>query len=75
MPYRTVADLPAAIREHLPKHAQRIYMSAFNNAWSQYADSRKRRGKASREETAHMVAWAAVERLYEKREDGGWHKK
>ena len=75
MPYRTTAELPAAIREHLPKHAQQIYRSAFNNAWTQYADSRKRRGKASREETAHKVAWAAVERLYEKRDDGRWHKR
>ena len=75
MPYRTTAELPPAIREHLPKHAQEIYASAFNNAWIQYADPRKRRGKASREETAHKVAWAAVERLYEKGDDGKWRRK
>lgn len=74
MPYRTIAELPDSVRENLPKHAQDIYLSAFNSAWSQYADPKKRRDNASREETAHKVAWAAVERKYEKREDGRWRK-
>ena len=75
MPYKTISELPGPIRERLPVHAQEIYASAFNSAWSRYADPRKRRGKSSREETAHKVAWAAVERLYEKRQDGRWHRK
>lgn len=75
MPYRTIAELPGSIRDNLPKHAQEIYQSAFNNAWDEYADPSKRRGDASREETAHKVAWAAVERKYEKGEDGRWHKR
>ena len=75
MPYRSVSELPRGVRDHLPRHAQDTYMKAFNNAWSQYADPRKRRGKASREETAHKVAWAAVERHYEKGPDGNWRNK
>lgn len=75
MPYRNVSELPANVREHLPAHAQEIYLSAFNNAWVQYADSRKRRGRASREETAHKVAWAAVERVYGKDDAGQWRCK
>ena len=75
MPYRTIAELPPAVREHLPKHAQEIYRGAFNGAWSHYADPDKRQGKASREETAHRVAWAAVEQQYEKGADGHWHRK
>ena len=75
MPYRVLADLPRTIRMHLPTHAQRIYMKAFNNAWNQYSDPRKRRGRDTREETAHKVAWAAVERLYDKGDDGNWHRK
>lgn len=75
MPYATLADLPDSVRAHLPKHAQEIYRSAFNNAWEEYQDPHKRRGGGSREETAHRVAWAAVEKVYEKGADGNWHRR
>lgn len=75
MPYANVNDLPRAVRQHLPAHAQEIYLSAFNNAWEQYSDRTRRRGGASREETAHKVAWSAVEHQYEKGQDGRWRKK
>jgi cation transport regulator len=32
MPYRSIADLPPRIREHLPPHAQEIFLEAFNYA-------------------------------------------
>ena len=38
MPYKGIADLPESAREHLPKHAQEIYVAAFNNAWQEYRD-------------------------------------
>jgi cation transport regulator len=69
MPYKNISDLPESIRQHLPRHAREIYLAAFNNAWEQYHDSSARRGKASREEVAHKVAWAAVKRQYEKQDD------
>lgn len=75
MPYRNTRELPESVRKHLPDHAQDIYLSAFNNAWTQYADKRKRRDDASREATAHKVAWAAVEHVYEKGKDGEWRRK
>jgi cation transport regulator len=75
MPYRNVSELPPAVREHLPPHAQAIYMKAFNHAWMQYADPEKRRKKRPREASAHSVAWAAVERLYEKSADGRWRQR
>ena len=74
MPYRTLSELPDAVRDHLPKHAQEIYRAAFNNAWDEYKDPDERRGHASREETAHKVAWAAVKKEYEKVDDK-WSKK
>ena len=74
MPYRNTSELPRSVRQHLPAHAQDIYLKAFNSAWKQYSDRNKRRGAASREETAHKVAWGAVERVYEKGEDGRWRK-
>jgi cation transport regulator len=62
------------VRNALPREAQTIYRKAFNSAWEEYAVRRKRRGDASREETAHRVAWAAVKGSYEKRGDR-WVKK
>ncbi|KUL05057.1 MAG: ChaB family protein [Methanomicrobiales archaeon 53_19] len=51
-------------------------MAAFNNAWEEYRDPEKRQDDASREETAHRVAWAAVKNKYEKDEEtGNWKKK
>jgi len=76
LPYKDVQDLPDSVRSNLPKHAQEIYLEAFNNAWDQYANPEDRRGSASREETAHKVAWSAVKHVYEKDElSGKWRKK
>lgn len=60
MPYKTKSDLPESVKHVLPSHAQDIYKEAFNSAWDQYKDKEDRRDDASREETAHKVAWAAV---------------
>jgi len=76
MPYKSIGDLPESIRNHLPEHAQEIYLEAFNHAWEEYADPKKRRGGASLEEVTHKVAWAAVKKQYEKDEKTGvWKKK
>lgn len=75
MPYDKLSELPDPVRDHLPRHAQEIYRKAFNSAWKQYADAGKRRGGASREETAHRVAWGAVEKSYEKGPDGRWQRR
>ncbi len=60
MPYRVNADLPPAVRNHLPPHAQDIYREAFNHAFAAHADD------VRQEEIAHRIAWAAVKRSYEK---------
>lgn len=75
MPYRSVSELPDSVRDHTPKHAQEIYKEAYNSAWEQYKDASERRGDATREETAHRVAWSAVKEKYEKGDDGDWHPK
>lgn len=74
--YKSNDDLPDSVSDNLPKHAQEIYREAFNSAWDQYKDPEDRRGGASREETAHKVAWNAVKKDYEKdKESGKWKKK
>ena len=69
MPYEKTSELPDSVKDNLPKHAQEIYISAFNSAWDQYDEPEERRGDDTREETAHKVAWAAVKKKYEKQND------
>jgi cation transport regulator len=69
MPYKTNNDLPKNVTHVLPVHAQDIYREAFNHAWQEYANPDERRDDASREETAHKVAWSAVKKKYEKTDD------
>ena len=76
MPYNMTADLPASVRDHLPPHAQQIFLKAFNSAWDEYADAAKREGNESREEAAFRVAWAAVKHEYRKDQaTGQWAAK
>ena len=63
MPYRANQDLPSALRNHLPEHAQEIYREAFNRAYQAHADDPRR------EEAAHRIAWAAVKRSHVKTDD------
>lgn len=75
MPYHSLAELPDSVKDNLPKHAQEIYKEAYNSAWDEYKDPEDRRGDASREETSHRVAWAAVKQKYEKNDNGKWVSK
>jgi cation transport regulator len=76
MPYNKISELPENLRGILPKHAEEIYIAAFNSAWDQYKDPDDRRGDDTREEVAHKVAWAAVKNDYEKDDaTGKWKKK
>jgi cation transport regulator len=75
MPYHSISDLPSKIKNVLPKHAQEIYVKAFNNAVDEYKDPSKRKKKGSNEETAHRVAWSAVKMRYKKANTGEWVEK
>ncbi|MFQ5952305.1 MAG: ChaB family protein [Candidatus Omnitrophota bacterium] len=72
MPKRKV---PSQLRDKLPKKAQDIWVKAFNNAFEQYKDPKKRWGKQSLDEVASKTAWSAVKKEYSKGKDGKWHKK
>lgn len=75
MPYKNLDDLPESVKSNLPKHAQEIYMEAYNSAWDQYDQPSERRGNISREEVSHKVAWSAVKNKYEKNENDEWVEK
>lgn len=67
--------MPYSVKDHLPAHAQDIYKEAFNHAYEEYKSPSARRDPSeSREQVAHKVAWAAVEKKYHKKE-GKWVKK
>jgi cation transport regulator len=74
MPYNSTTDLPENVREHLPEHAQEIFMETYNSAWKAYSNPSKRRGGESQEETAFRVAWAAVKHEFEKDDKTGQWK-
>ncbi|PQD95676.1 cation transporter [Pradoshia eiseniae] len=65
MPYDSKKDLPEAVKDSLPSHAQEIFKEAFNSASEEYDE----------EETAFKVAWSAVKKKYEKNDDGDWVEK
>jgi cation transport regulator len=64
MPYASIADLPAKLKD-LPTHAKKIFLSSFNSAYDQYNDEGK----------AFAVAWSAVEKKYKKDKEGVWVEK
>jgi cation transport regulator len=67
MPYDSIRELPDSVRDHLPRHAQEIYKSTYNNAWEEYDHNEQR---------AHRVAWAAVKKSYIKDDESGqWVEK
>jgi cation transport regulator len=66
MPYRNLAELPETVSDHLPDHAQEIFLAAFNNAYDEYGHDEHR---------AFAVAWGAVENSYAKNpKTGTWEK-
>lgn len=64
MPY-TIDKPPERIKT-LPKKAQEIWISAYNNAYEQYKEDEKK---------ANATAWDAVKNKYEKDKEGVWRAK
>lgn len=64
MPYASTADLPPAVKDHLPPEAQRVFLRVFNE--------QKKAGQA--DERAFQVAWTAVKNGWRKTGDA-WVRK
>ena len=64
MPYASLADLPASIKDALPKHGQEIFRAAFNSAYSGTCE-----GRDDLEACANSIAWTAVGQKYKKTDD------
>jgi len=63
MPY-TIDNSPEQIAK-LPKHAQEIWIAAFNSAYEQYDKN---------EAKAAAIAWGAVKKSYKQDTEGNWVK-
>jgi len=63
MPY-AINNPPDVIKD-LPKHAQEIWIAAYNSAYEQYEKD---------EAKAAATAWAAVKHSYKQDKDGNWVK-
>ena len=59
MPYKTLDELPAQVREALPIEAQEIYLSVFNDAFGPDCD----------DACASKKAWGAVKKSYTQKGD------
>ena len=67
MPYASLEELPATVRDNLPKHGQEIYQAAFNSAWEGTCT-----GRDDQEVCATRIAWSAVKNAYHKDDAGTW---
>ncbi|MDQ0220356.1 cation transporter [Peribacillus cavernae] len=65
MPYHSLNELPDAVKDNLPHHAQEIFKEAFNSASDEYKE----------EERAFKVAWSAVKKKYKKDDNDKWVEK
>ena len=65
IPDDKLTDLPDSVRDNLPEHAREVYRAAYNSAEEQYGE----------EACAHRAAWSAVEKEYQKNEQGNWAEK
>jgi cation transport regulator len=76
MSHRKTKALPKKVKDNLPRYAQKIFLEAQNDARKEYADPKKRRGQATREEMSRRTAWVAVRKGYRKDEKTGkWKRK
>lgn len=70
MPYNSVDELPKPVKDNLPESAQKVYVAAFNSAWTGTC-----KDDSNKDQCAARVAWGAVKRDYAKDDKGNWAKK
>ena len=66
MSYNHIEELPAALKNNLPKDAMEVYVAAYNQAWTHSTPAQDRRSGISIEDIAHRKAWGAVRDKYRK---------
>jgi cation transport regulator len=74
MSYEELPDLPADLRDELPRHAQEIYQAAYNRVYETSMASGEEHDAQSIAEKAHKAALLAVEMEYRKDEKNRWQR-
>ncbi|MBW1975923.1 MAG: ChaB family protein [Deltaproteobacteria bacterium] len=64
MPYSKTSELPKGVKNNLPAHAQSIWMSAFNSAYTKHGEKK-----------AIKIAWGAVKNAGYIKKAGKWVRK
>src|SRR5438046_2524390 len=57
MAYNHIEELPAALKNNLPKDAMEVYVAAYNQAWTHSTHASHQRSGISIEDIAHRKAW------------------
>jgi cation transport regulator len=74
MSYEELLDVPAALRDELPRHAQEIYQAAYNRVYETSMASGEDHDAQSIAQKAHKAALLAVEMEYQKDEQNRWRR-
>lgn len=72
--YNTVTDLPRAIRDELPEHAQEIYRAAYNLAVEEHRASNPDPDEDELHGMADQAAWMRVQMEYDRDDSGAWRR-
>lgn len=65
MPYATVADLPDRVKQHIPSHAQHIFLHVWNSVYEKTGDEKR----------AFASAWSKVHKNYGNPGNKQWRKR
>lgn len=65
MPYETIEDLPAELKDSMPEGARRIFVAAYQSAMSDGLN----------EEEARQVGFNSLRNMYVQNENGQWEQK
>lgn len=74
MIYNAVTDLPKAIREELPDHAQEIYRAAYNLTVEEHLASNPNHDEQELQTIANQAAWQRVQMEYHRDDTGKWRR-
>lgn len=74
MSYSTVTELPKAIRDELPEHAQEIYRAAYNLTIEEHRAADHDQDEHELQEMADQAAWQRVQMEYDRDDTGKWRR-
>lgn len=71
--YHTIEELPCSLRQELPETALRLYLAVYQRTWESCTMGGETGGEGLAE-SAHEAAMLAVQRRFDKDEQGQWRQ-